>query len=82
MDVRFTTKGGVPYAIVMCAPEAAGNFKSLGIDSKRLNAKIADVSLLGGSETVRWSQTGEALTIEAMQEPLNEIATGFEISTQ
>jgi alpha-L-fucosidase len=80
-DVRFTTKGGVLYAFIMGAPKIAVHIKSLGTDAKLLNAKIAGVALLGGNETVRWSQTAEALTIEAPRGPLSEIATVFEIST-
>ena len=81
-DVRFTTKGGVLYAFIMGAPKTAVHIKSLGTDAKLLEAKIARVSLLGGNETIRWSQTAGDLTIEALRGPVSEIATVFEISTQ
>jgi alpha-L-fucosidase len=80
-DVRFTTKGGVLYAFIMGAPKTAVHIKSLGTDAKLLEAKIARVSLLGGNETIRWSQTAGDLTIEAPRGPVSEIATVFEIFT-
>jgi alpha-L-fucosidase len=81
-DLRFTTKGDVLYAIVMGAPKTVVHIKSLGTGAKLLAARITGVSLLGGSETVHWTQTAEALTIEAPRGPVSEIATVFKIVTQ
>jgi alpha-L-fucosidase len=81
-DVRFTTKGGVLYAIVMGAPKTAVHIKSLGINAKLLNAKVTNVSLLGSSEKLKWSQTDDALVIAVPQKMASEIANVFEISTQ
>jgi alpha-L-fucosidase len=81
-DVRFTTKGGVLYAIVLGAPQSATHIKSLGTNAKLLTAKIAGVSLLGSDEKLKWSQTDEALVIEAPQKYSSEIANVFAISAQ
>ena len=81
-DVRFTTKGAVLYAIIMGAPKTAVHIKSLGKKAKLLNAKIARVSLLGSSEKLTWSQTDDALVVEAPQKVSSGIANVFKITTQ
>jgi len=81
-DVRFTTKGGVLYAIIMGAPKSAVQIKSLGTKAKLLNAKIASVSLLGSSEKLKWSLTDDALVIDTPQKVSSEIANVLKITTQ
>ncbi len=81
-DVRFTTKGGALYVIVMGAPRATVHVRSLGTAAKLLGAPITGVTQLGSGEKVRWSQTDGALTIEAPAGTPNEIATVFKVSTR
>ena len=81
-DVRFTTKGGVLYAIIMGAPKTAVAIKSLGGGAKLLDAKITGVSLLGSGEIMKWSRLNDALVIEVPQKVSSEIANVFEITTQ
>jgi alpha-L-fucosidase len=80
-DVRFTMKGGALYVFVMGAPRTAVHIKSLGAGAKLLDAKITGVSLLGGNEAVRWTQTAEALTIEVPTGPVSDIAVVFRITS-
>lgn len=63
-DVRFTTKDGAIYAIVMDVPKAATRIRALGTAAGRLTAKITEVSLLGSTAPVAWQQNAEALVIE------------------
>lgn len=79
-DVRFTTKGDVLYAFVMGSPVAASRFTRLGTDAQLLDRRIASITLLGSDETLTWSQTPEALVIDAPRSPTNEIATVFKIT--
>lgn len=81
-DVRFTTKGPSLYVLVMGAPTTVVRIRSLGTDAQLLDPPIANVTLIGGSEPVRWSQTADALTIELPPGPVSEIATVFKISTR
>lgn len=79
-DVRFTTKGGVLYAIVMGAPDGAVNIKSLGAKTGLLEAPIAEVALLGSDETLVWTQTPEALVIQPLHRHPSDIALVFTIT--
>ena len=79
-DVRFTTKGGTLYAIVMGVPTGSVQIKSLGTGAKLLQQPIADVTLLGSSEKLKWSQAADALHIEAPQTVPNDIALVFKIT--
>jgi alpha-L-fucosidase len=81
-DIRFTTKGDTLYAIVMGAPKSDLHIKSLGTGSKFLCEPITDISLLGGTDKIQWSQTTEALIIEAPKGPGSDIASVFVIKTR
>lgn len=68
-DLRFTTKGGVLYAIVMELP-AAGQpvvVKSLARNSPHARGKVTAVTLLGHSAPLQWTQdeTGLRVTLPA-----------------
>jgi alpha-L-fucosidase len=79
-DVRFTTKGATLNAIVMGAPKAAVHIKSLGTAAKLYDGAIGNVTLLGSDEKLTWSQTADALTIEAPKSIPNGIAVVFQIT--
>ena len=78
-DVRFTVKGGKLYAFLMGAPKSAVSIKSLGSAAGLLDAPVASVRLIGSDEKPVWSQSAEALTIEAPASVPNDIAAVFEI---
>lgn len=63
-DIRFTTKGGVLYAILLGRPaDGKVTVKSLAAAA----GKVTSVELLGASEPVRWEQdaSGLAATLPA-----------------
>jgi len=64
-DVRFTTKAGVLYAIVLSDPGAAPvTLKSLSSHSTVLEGlTVSSVSLLGFHEPLRWTQDGSGLVV-------------------
>jgi alpha-L-fucosidase len=78
-DVRFTTKGGALYAIIMDAPTTAVAIKSLGTAAKLLDGSVESITLLGSHEKLTWSQTAEALKIDAPKAVPNAIAVVFKI---
>jgi alpha-L-fucosidase len=78
-DVRFTTKGRVLYAIVMGRPTGPIGIKSMGTAAKLLGAPVAEVTLLGSTEKLRWKQTAAALEIETPQNLTSEIAAVLKI---
>ena len=65
-DVRFTTKAGVLYAIVMELPaDQTVRIKSLAADSPQgAGKKVTGVSLLGYTGTLVWSQDQAGLVVK------------------
>jgi alpha-L-fucosidase len=62
-DIRFTTKGGVLYAILLGWPaDRTATVKTLGTASPQLAGRqITGVSLLGDPDAVTWSQDADGL---------------------
>jgi alpha-L-fucosidase len=79
-DVRFTTKGGVLYAIVLGWPKKELPIKSLGTAARLLEKPVTGVSLLGSEEKIQWSQTAAALTIAPPKKQPSDDAIVFKIS--
>jgi alpha-L-fucosidase len=78
--VRFTSKGDTLYAIVLGTPKQDIAIKALGTAAKLLDKPIGDLTLLGSTEKVQWSQTADALTINLPAKLPNDIAIVFKIS--
>jgi alpha-L-fucosidase len=79
-DVRFTRKGDTLYATVMGAPKTAVSIKSLSTAAGLLDLPVATVTLLGSDEKIAWSQTADALSIDAPRSIPNDIAIVFKIT--
>jgi alpha-L-fucosidase len=79
-DVRFTTKNGILYAIVLGTPKAALQIKSLGTAAKLLDQPIGGITLLGSPGKVQWTQTADALTIQPPEKMPNDIAVVFKLT--
>lgn len=62
-DVRFTTKAGVLYAIVLGKPTPPLRNRSLGTTAELLEKLIASIRRLGSDERVMWSRAADALAI-------------------
>jgi alpha-L-fucosidase len=78
-DVRFTTKNGTLYMIVLGVPTQDLEIKSLGGAAKLLDKPITKITLLGSQEKVQWAQTDRALTIKTPQTIPNDIAIVFKL---
>jgi len=77
-DIRFTTKGGVLYAIALGVPAANTLIKLLGV--KSANGSIATVELLGSTEKLSWLQQADALVIKPSKNYPSENAVVYKIS--
>jgi alpha-L-fucosidase len=80
-DVRFTTRDGTLYVIVLGVPTEDLHIKSLGTAAKLFDGKISKITLLGSTEEVEWSQTAEALTIKTPTKAPNGIAIVFKVTS-
>jgi alpha-L-fucosidase len=80
-DARFTQSknGQTLYAIIMGAPTNTVTIKSLGTSARLLEKPISMITLLGSNQAPKWSQTAEALTIDAPQNQPSDIAIVFSI---
>ena len=68
------------HLLLLTAPNAAVSIKSLGTAAKLLDGSIGAIALLGSNEKLTWSQTAEALTIEAPCNVPSDIAVVFKIT--
>jgi alpha-L-fucosidase len=80
-DVRFTTKDGALYMIVLGVPKQDLQIKSLGTAATLLASPIRRITLLGSKEEVQWSQASEALTLKVPAEIPNDIALVFKVTS-
>jgi alpha-L-fucosidase len=81
-DFRFTQKGDAIYAIELGWPTNAVSIKSLGKSAGLLDKPIEKIQLLGSREKIRWSQTADALAIEAPEKKTGDVAIVFKITTK
>ncbi|MEJ1974346.1 MAG: alpha-L-fucosidase [Lacunisphaera sp.] len=63
-DVRYTTKGGALYVIVLGPPDPGAAFETARHAGRRPRRQTAKIERLGSTATVHWSQTADALTLE------------------
>jgi hypothetical protein len=76
-DIRFTTKGGLLYAIALGSPENG----VLVVRSLPVSAgKIAEVALLGHSGKLDWRQTDEGLLVKMPAQKPCDLAYALKIT--
>ncbi len=78
-DIRFTTKENTFYATCLAWPEGEAKITSLGPDSGIKADNIAEISMLGTTGTLAWSQTESGLTIQTPTEKPCDFAYTFKI---
>ena len=79
-DIRFTTKEGAVYAIVLGIPTGQLRIQSLGSDSKLMEQTVANIQLLGSVEKIGWTQTKDALVVNVPQKLPTSHAVAFRIT--
>ncbi|MDD3323139.1 MAG: alpha-L-fucosidase [Paludibacter sp.] len=76
-DIRFNQKDKVLYATIFGAPESNICIKSLG--KSKVDFKIKNIQMLGGTEKILWKQYADSLVIEKPKTIPNNIAVVFKI---
>jgi alpha-L-fucosidase len=76
-DIRFTTKAGAVYAIVLDWP--AGQLKIASLSSKAETRKIAAIHLLGMPDPLQWKQDETALVVQLPSKPVGDYAHAFKV---
>ncbi len=79
-DIRFTTREGAVYAIVLGKPQKDVIIKSLGTSAGLFAGPIGKVDLLGSDQPQHWKQEADALTISLPTGNLSTAAVVFKIS--
>jgi alpha-L-fucosidase len=80
-DVRFTTKGGKLYAIVLDWPVGGRvTIRSLKEKSPLFAREIASVDLLGAKDAVKWTRDETGLTVELPAEHPSPFALTLRIA--
>lgn len=79
-DVRFTTKGGTLYALVMGWPDYSVTIRSLAQNTALRVGKVENVELLGRSGNLRFEQNNNGLTIYVMGEAPVKHGVAFKIA--
>jgi alpha-L-fucosidase len=81
-DIRFTTREGAVYAIVLAwPPNGRVTVRSLASGAPHLDADIASVELLGSEERLEWSRDDEGLHVRLPAERPTEHALALRITT-
>jgi alpha-L-fucosidase len=62
-DIRFTTKGGVLYAVLLAWPGEAAVVRSLSPDLRLYAGEVGSVELLGSSEKLAWTRDEDGLKV-------------------
>ncbi|MCI4444461.1 MAG: alpha-L-fucosidase [Candidatus Aminicenantes bacterium] len=78
LDIRFTAKGNMIYAICLGWPKSELLVKSLGKKAMP-NIEIIAVSILGSKEEVRWQRDDEGLILSSPEEKPCEYAFVYKI---
>ncbi|MFN3682528.1 MAG: alpha-L-fucosidase [Fimbriimonadaceae bacterium] len=68
-DIRFTTKGGALYAIVLAVPGPRVAIRSLASGMQLEPRPVERVGLLGGPDSLPFQQTGEGLVVSLPEAP-------------
>ena len=78
-EVRFTTKDGVLYVIVLNPKDGEINLPSLGLKSKYCSQKISSIKMIGSNTKIKFIQSSEILSIYIPNKRPNKYATVFKI---
>ncbi|MBV9296634.1 MAG: alpha-L-fucosidase [Acidobacteriaceae bacterium] len=79
-DVRFTTKSGSLYALVMGWPENQAVIQPLAQQTELQVGKIQDVALLGFDGKLDWSQDSSGLKVTMPQQKPSDYAIVFKVT--
>ncbi|MGH9440630.1 MAG: alpha-L-fucosidase, partial [Terriglobia bacterium] len=78
-DIRFTTKDGAIYAIMLAWPEKQARIQAMGKNAKNLQQQISNVELLGHEGRLTWHQEADALVIDVPGNKPGDYAYTFKV---
>ncbi|HEX7363189.1 MAG TPA: alpha-L-fucosidase [Bryobacteraceae bacterium] len=78
-DIRFTTKNGAIYAIMLAWPEKQARIQAMGKNAKNLQQQISNVELLGHEGKLTWHQEADALVIDVPGNKPGDYAYTFKV---
>jgi alpha-L-fucosidase len=78
-DFRFTTRDGALYVFAMAPSSDAVAVKSLGLAAEHTQP-IAEVTLLGSDDVIRWEQRQDSLLIDMPPKRSTEDVVAFRVS--
>ncbi|MBC7421953.1 MAG: alpha-L-fucosidase, partial [Ferruginibacter sp.] len=78
LDIRYTTKGDILYAITLGLPATTTSLKLLG--TKAVNGTVENIALVGSNEKIVWSQAADAVTIKASKSYPSQNAVAYKIT--
>jgi alpha-L-fucosidase len=82
-DVRFTTRGGTVYAIVLARPaDDRVSIKSLGRSQPHLKGEVRSVELVGSKDKLSWKRDTAALHAELPAGSSSDLPVVLRISTR
>jgi len=82
-DVRFTTKGGLLYAIVLAWPaDGKVTIRSLGRSAPKLAGEIRTVELVGSKEPLRWRRDAAGLHVDLPKAAPSDYAFALRIASR
>lgn len=76
-DIRFTTKGDELFVITLGLPTESTLVKSLGI--KMNHGLVADISMMGSSDKVSWTQKNDELSIKPAAHYPSDFAVVYKV---
>ena len=80
-NIRFTTKDGVLYALVLAPPTEYIVIRTLATGGL-LDREIVGIELMGSAEKLNWSRNADALTIQLPETLPGKIVNGFRICSK
>jgi len=82
-DVRFTTRDGALYAIVLDWPaDGKVAIRSLGRSAPALKGEVRSVELVGSKDAVRWRRDAAGLHAELPKAKPSDYAFALRIATK
>jgi alpha-L-fucosidase len=79
-DIRFTTKDGNLYAIVLDTPTKDISIRSLGKKAGLCETEIKDIEMIGSTEQIKWEINDEFLRINLPKENPCDYAMIFKLT--
>ena len=79
-DIRFTTRDGNLYVLILDTPTKDIQIRALGKNAALLDKKIRNIELLGSSEKISWEISNDFLKITQPKEMASDHCVAFKLT--